>query len=82
MSYARIRILVLMIEDVKQMLGKLVKRFRETNNLKQADFADQTGYTPRQIRRIESGECSPSMEKAIRLWLLVTGATDDDDTTG
>jgi len=82
MSYARIGILVLMIADVKLMLSGLVKRFRETNKLKQEDFAEQTGYTARQIRRIENGECSKSMDKAIRLWMLVTGQTDDDDTSG
>jgi len=48
--------------DLRELLGKNVRRLREERGLTQAQLAEATGRSTDMISRLERGDAAPSME--------------------
>lgn len=58
------------IMDIKNLLGKKVKRLRKLRGYTQEKFADKIDITPRNLNRIESGEnfvTSETLDKILKV---------------
>lgn len=78
LSPARIGILVLMLKVVKRKYVEMFRKSREKKQLTQQELADKSGFSLRQVKRIEKGDLSQSMIKTIE-FLRALGLIKDDE---
>lgn len=53
--------------DLDEKLGRLLKDRRRSMELTQADLALRSGLTSRYIRKVESGQASPTVNSLVKL---------------